>query len=193
LILIFFFFLTNLLFAERVFYLMGTYLILDELQGKEVKVYKYMKNLEEKLSHFIPNSEISKINKNAGIKPVKVSEETFEVLKISKEIIVKKDGKVLAYGYVDIHRVRTKPEAVLYIISPEGKIELVEVLAFHEPLEYIPPRNWLKLFEGKDINSPLRVKKDIPNVTGATLTARAITKNAKKVLALWNVIFGGKK
>ncbi|AAC07264.1 FMN-binding protein [Aquifex aeolicus] len=107
--------------------------------------------------------------------------------------IVKKDGKVLAYGYVDIHRVRTKPEAVLYVISPKGKIELIEVLAFHEPLEYLPPKNWLKLFEGKDINAPLRVKKDIPNVTGATLTARAITKNAKKVLALWQVLFGGKE
>ncbi|RUM27775.1 MAG: FMN-binding protein [Aquifex sp.] len=107
--------------------------------------------------------------------------------------IVKKGNKVIAYGYVDIHRVRTKPEAVLYVISPEGKIELIEILAFHEPLEYLPPKNWLKLFQGKDINAPLRVKKDIPNLTGATLTARAIAKNTRKVLALWKVLFGGGK
>lgn len=94
-ILILLFLLINFLFAERVFYLMGTYLILDELRGKEVAVYKYMKKLEEKLSHFIPDSEISRINENAGIKPVKVSKETYEILKISKEIAEK------TYGYFD--------------------------------------------------------------------------------------------
>jgi len=45
--------------------------------------FRYMKNLENKLSNYIPDSEISKINKNAGIKPVKVDKTVIEFLKKS--------------------------------------------------------------------------------------------------------------
>jgi len=71
---------------------MGTYLIVGELEDKEIELCRYMKSLEKKLSHYIENSEISKINRNAGIRAVRVSEETFEVLKISFEIAEKTDG-----------------------------------------------------------------------------------------------------
>lgn len=103
--------------------------------------------------------------------------------------IVKKENKPVAYGYVDIHTVRTKPEAVLYTITPDGKIDIVEVLAFHEPLEYLPDERWFKQFSKKDENS-LRFKKDIQNISGATLTSRAVTENAKKAILLWKIFFG---
>ncbi len=113
---------------------------------------------------------------------------------ISFYIIRDSRGNILGYAFVDTHRVRTKPETVLYIISPEGKIEIIEVLAFLEPPEYKADERWLKLFVGKTIRKDkLALKKDIPNVTGATLTSRAITKSVRKVLALWEVIFGDKR
>ena len=43
----------------------------------------YMRKLEKILSNYIPDSEISKINKFAGIKPVKVSRVTIDFLKKS--------------------------------------------------------------------------------------------------------------
>lgn len=103
--------------------------------------------------------------------------------------IVKKDGKVIAYGYVDVHIVRTKPEMVLYTITPDGKIDVVQVLAFQEPLDYLPDESWFKQFHGRDENS-VRFKKDISNVSGATLTARAAAENARKALLLWRYFFG---
>lgn len=103
--------------------------------------------------------------------------------------LVKKDGKVVSYGYVDIHTVRTKPEAVLYTITPDGKIDVVEVLSFHEPLEYLPDERWFKQFSKKDEGS-LKFKKDIQNVSGATLTSRAVTENARKAIILWKIFFG---
>ncbi|RUM31007.1 MAG: FAD:protein FMN transferase, partial [Aquifex sp.] len=87
-----FFLLISFVPAERIFYLMGTYLIVDEVKGKEIELYRYMKSLEEKLSHYIENSEISKINRNAGVRAVRVSEETFEVLRIAFEIAEKTEG-----------------------------------------------------------------------------------------------------
>ncbi len=108
--------------------------------------------------------------------------------------LVVKEEEVIAYGYVDVHRVRTHSESVLFVISPEGKIMAVEVLAFNEPLEYMADEAWLKLFEGKDIDrDPLRVGRDIPNMTGATLTARAIVRASRRALAIWKVLFGGER
>jgi thiamine biosynthesis lipoprotein len=81
----------------RTFYLMGTYAFL-EIPGKdnELKAYRYMRKLEYKLSDYIDTSEISMINNNAGIRSVKVSKETIEIIKLSIEISKK------TWGYFDI-------------------------------------------------------------------------------------------
>jgi len=90
--------LLNLSFGvERLFYLMGTYAYIDLTSEEKVyEAYKYMKELEGKLSDYIEDSEISLINKNAGLRAVEVSEETLEVIKISLKVAEK------TYGYFDI-------------------------------------------------------------------------------------------
>jgi len=108
--------------------------------------------------------------------------------------IVKKGKEEVAYGYVDTHRVRTHTESVLFVINPKGEIELVEVLSFNEPLEYMADENWLALFKGKSLDKDqVRLKRDIPNMTGATLTARGIAKAARRALAIWKVVIEGRK
>ncbi len=106
--------------------------------------------------------------------------------------IAKEGDRVVGYGYVDTHRVRTHNESVLFVISPEGEVMGVEVLSFNEPLEYMADEDWLKIFKGKSIERDrLRLGRDIPNMTGATLTARAIVKASRRALAIWKVLFGG--
>lgn len=150
------------------------------------------KKPEEALKQIYPSSTVEIKNFVLTKDMVEKLEKNYS-LKIDSRMvtfyIVKKDGKPIAYGYVDIHTVRTKPEAVLYTITPDGKIDVVEVLAFHEPLEYLPEERWFKQFAKKDENS-LKFKKDIQNMSGATLTSRAVTENARKALILWKIFFG---
>lgn len=68
---------------EKVFHLMGTYVIIDLPSQKAYQAYKFMKELEEKLSDYIEDSEVSKINRKAGVEPVEVSADTLEVIKKS--------------------------------------------------------------------------------------------------------------
>ncbi|MFZ8862754.1 MAG: FAD:protein FMN transferase [Thermocrinis sp.] len=68
---------------EKVFHLMGTYAIIDLPSEKAYQAYRFMKELEEKLSDYIESSEVSKINKKAGVEPVEVSADTLEVIKKS--------------------------------------------------------------------------------------------------------------
>ncbi len=113
---------------------------------------------------------------------------------VSFYLIKDKAGNIIAYAYIDTHRVRTKPETVLYIINRKGELEVAEVIAFQEPPEYKADERWLNLFKGKSLEKDkLTLRRDIPNITGATLTARAITRSVRKVLALWQVVFGGEK
>lgn len=81
---------------EKIFHIMGTYALIELEEGKEYTAYRYMKELEEKLSDYIKTSEVSKINNMAGKGCVEVSEETLEVVKRSLEISEK------TYGFFDI-------------------------------------------------------------------------------------------
>lgn len=49
------------------------------------KIEKFINNLDDRLSIFKSSSEISLINKNAGVEFKKVSKDTFEILKLAKE------------------------------------------------------------------------------------------------------------
>ncbi len=106
--------------------------------------------------------------------------------------VAKKGEDVLGYAFIESHVVRTMPEAVMTVIDSEGNIEKVFILAFYEPLEYIPSDLWLKQFLEKTFNSNLRLNSDIQSVTGATLSCRAITKGVKKNLVFYKLKIANK-
>ncbi len=69
---------------ESVFYLMGTYAYFDLNDYQEnIRAYHFIKDIEKKLSDYDAGSEISEINRNAGIKRVAVSEETIKAIRES--------------------------------------------------------------------------------------------------------------
>ena len=97
-------------------------------------------------------------------------------------------GTRLGAAYFDVHRVRTLPEVLMVVVTPDDTIERIEVLRFSEPPNYRAPEGWLASFRGWALTDGLSLKRDIVNVTGATLTARAVTDASRRVLALHSVI-----
>jgi len=99
------------------------------------------------------------------------------------------DGdSVLGFAYFESGIVRTKPATYMVVLHPEGEIKYVDILAFYEPLDYLPAPNWLSLFEDKQLTTGLWPGRDIHNITGATLTTRSITLGTRKVLAIHNIV-----
>ena len=98
------------------------------------------------------------------------------------------DDTILGYAHIDVHNVRTKPEAFLVVLSPEGVVRSVRVLAFHEPLDYLPTERWYAQFEGKRAEDRLRVGGDIHGVVGATLSAQAASDGVRRMLAYYEVL-----
>ena len=99
-----------------------------------------------------------------------------------------KDGRVVGTAYFDTHTVRTMPETIMVVVDPAGAIARIEVLSFSEPEEYMPKPHWYEQFQGKPLDDELSMKRGIRAVTGATLTARATTDAARRVLALHRVL-----
>ena len=104
-----------------------------------------------------------------------------------------RNGEALGAAYFDVHRVRTLPEVLMVVVSPRGRVRRIEVVKFQEPPEYRPPEGWIDQIVGRELSPALSLKGELVNITGATLTARAVTDAARRVLAYHAVIgpFGG--
>jgi len=98
------------------------------------------------------------------------------------------DGAPGGTAYFDTHRVRTLPETLMVVVAPDGTVARIEVLSFKEPPEYMPRGLWYEQFLGHPLSPELDLKRDIRQVTGATLTARATTAAVRRVLAIHRVI-----
>jgi hypothetical protein len=96
--------------------------------------------------------------------------------------------RVLGYAIFDTHVVRTLPETFLTVLSPEGKIAATYVVAFYEPLEYLPSDRWLHQVEGKGSGDDLQVGHGIAAITGSTLSSNAVMGGVRRSLAIYAVL-----
>jgi len=94
-------------------------------------------------------------------------------------------GALLGLAVIDVHTVRTVPEALLVVLRPEGSLRSVRVLAFHEPSEYQPPARWLAQLEGRSLSPELNLHRGLHALAGATLSSQAVVRSVRTVLALY--------
>lgn len=97
-------------------------------------------------------------------------------------------AELLGYAFIDVHNVRTLPEAFLVVLTPQGAVSALRVLAFHEPLEYMPTDRWYDQFQNASASQRLRLGSDVHGIVGATLSARATTRGVRRALALYEVV-----
>lgn len=99
-----------------------------------------------------------------------------------------REGRVQGYAMIDVHTVRTHPEAFLVLLSPQGSVRSVRILAFHEPQDYLPSERWYRQFDAKSLEDALRVGGDVHGIVGATLSAQATAAGVRRALALHRVL-----
>jgi hypothetical protein len=80
------------------------------------------------------------------------------------------------------------PRLSSWCLSPAGAVRDLRLLAFHEPLEYMPSARWFQQFESKTLAAPLRLGGDVHGIVGATLSSRAATEGVRRALALYQVV-----
>lgn len=132
----------------------------------------------ERQNLFLMDEDLKHIE---ALSKVKVESKLFTYYKA-----VGKEG-IIGYAVIESHIVRTKPEVFMAVITTKGVIDHIEILAFYEPEEYIPSKRWLQLFKGRRLDDQLWIRKEINAISGATMTSEGITREIRKILAIFKL------
>ncbi len=93
-------------------------------------------------------------------------------------------------GYVFVDEVIGREDFITYAtgIDAAGHLGAVEVLAYRESHGgEIRSDAWRRQFAGRDNLGELRVRADIKNIAGATLSCEHVTEGVRWLMALWQV------
>ncbi len=90
-------------------------------------------------------------------------------------------------GYAMVHNTIGKHKHMTYMVGvdPKGACSDVELLVFREARgSEVRRKRFNAQYEGKTVSDPIRINKDILNITGATMSVRSISAGVKRVLVL---------
>ncbi len=102
-----------------------------------------------------------------------------------------REAELVGYAYIVSHRVRTLPETLMVTLTPDGAVEAIRLLAFHEPSEYEPPVSYLERFGGARDPRVVETRSRDWAVAGSTLSCRAIRTAVRRILAVHQVAVAG--
>jgi Na+-translocating ferredoxin:NAD+ oxidoreductase RnfG subunit len=94
-------------------------------------------------------------------------------------------------GWFVVDNVVGKHEFITYGlgISASGEVTGIEIMSYRETHgDEVREASWRQQFEGKTIDDPFKLNNDIPNISGATLSARNVTDGVKRLLALHQIV-----
>lgn len=102
---------------------------------------------------------------------------------------VRVDGQVVGYAFEDQVDGKWGPIHYAVGISLDGKVAGLAVLDYEEIRgRPIAKKRFLKQYFGKTTRDPLRLRKDIDGVTGATISSRSFTDGVRKILYIFQEI-----
>lgn len=94
-------------------------------------------------------------------------------------------GEVVGYAIITEEIGKFHPYTFIVSANPKGKIRDIAILVYRESRgAEIAHKRFLYQFKGKSLKNPLRINKDIINITGATMSVVTMCSGVKKVLAV---------
>jgi len=109
----------------------------------------------------------------------KFPEESFRAFKAET------NGNVDGYAVLQETIGKHRPITYLVGMTPDGKVFDVEILVYRESKgREIRMKRFNAQYEGKTVEDPIRINKDIINITGATMSVRSVSAGVKRALVL---------
>lgn len=109
----------------------------------------------------------------------------------SEQAVWRADGDDGFAGWVIVDNVIGKHEYITYAagLSPHGQVIGVEILSYRETHGgEIRAQAWRDNFKGKTLEDEFKLDRDVPNISGATLSSRNVLDGVKRLLALQQVV-----
>ncbi|OQW62950.1 MAG: hypothetical protein BVN29_17300 [Nitrospira sp. ST-bin5] len=90
-------------------------------------------------------------------------------------------------GYAMIHNTIGKYKHMTYMVGvdPKGTCTDVELLVFRDAKgSEVGKKRFNSQYDGRTVSDPIRINKDIINISGATMSVRSMSAGVKRVLVL---------
>jgi len=101
--------------------------------------------------------------------------------------IGKRDGAIQGYAIITEEIGKFHPFTFVVGVGTDGKITNIAILVYRESRGgEIAKKRFLYQFLGKSLKNPVRINKDIINVTGATMSVQCMCAGVRKVLGVIN-------
>ncbi len=99
-------------------------------------------------------------------------------------------GKVDGYAIVQNTIGKHRPITYMVGVDAEGEVSNFEVLVYREARgNEIATKRFNYQYQGKDVRDPIRINRDIINISGATMSVRSASAGVKRVLVLVNEFY----
>lgn len=167
------------------FLLLGVLLTSGSNAKSKVSIEEVVKTSFKNVSAVEPKHLI--LNK-AQFSKVRSRAKTAITTKVYRYYNIMGKSKKLGVAVLITRKVRSKKATVLYAFDNSGTLRFTEIMAFGEPPEYIPSKIWMSQLQNRDESVTLTVGKDIPTISGATLSARSITEGARVARAIYEIV-----
>jgi hypothetical protein len=98
-------------------------------------------------------------------------------------------------GYLFVDSVIGKHDLITYAaaLTLEGKVRGVEIMEYREAYGgEVRNVHWRAQFNGKQHGDPLRPARDIPNISGATLSCEHVTDGIRRLLSTFAIAIQGR-
>ncbi len=159
------------------------------LTDQEMDIAEVFMSEEDGVKIMLPKSErIRKdVIKLSSEKKTRIEERIgWKFPEQSFEVYIGESGdKIDGYALVQNTIGKHKPMTYMVGIDSKGQVSDIELLVFRESRgSEIRQKRFNAQYEGKTVNDPVRINKDIINISGATMSVRSMSAGIKRVLVL---------
>jgi len=99
--------------------------------------------------------------------------------------VARKEDQIIGYAVICEEIGKHRPITFIVGVTPDGKVKDAAILMYREPQgDEVRHRGFLAQFAGKTLSNPIMQHQDIRNVSGATLSVRALARGVRKGLAV---------
>ncbi len=100
------------------------------------------------------------------------------------------EGKIDGYAVVQNTIGKHRPITYMVAVNSEGEVMNFEVLVYREARgNEIATKRFNYQYQGKTLEDPIRINRDIINITGATMSVRSASAGVKRALVLINEFY----
>jgi len=146
------------------------------------KIFKEATGFEIRRSTLLPG-QIETIEKKAGINFGESHSDTVQLH------IAIKDGQTIGFAFEDIVIGKWGPIHYLVGLDPTGTVLEVIVLDYQEIRgRPVAKKRFLRQYKKKNKEDPVRLRRDIDGVTGATISSRSLTDGVRKFLFIFEAL-----